>query len=286
MRVNLVANIHRLDALEAASHAETLLQTRGFDVGWEVETARQIARPAIPSEKLGDCELVIAFGGDGTLIRAAHLCSAKGTPILGVYYGSFGFVTQCTSRALEPCLDDFFRGALPLDRRIMLEADLLRGGNVVASLHALNEIALQRSITARMLNFEIHINDHRVTSYPADGVIVCTPTGTTAYNLSAGGPILDPNVQAIVLTALAPHTLSARPLVVNADSEIRLIVERAGDAIVSSDAQTRLHLLSGDEVRVTRSERVTNLVVVERDDFLIKLGQKLFWHQGLIGEDS
>lgn len=286
MRVNLVANIHRPDALQAAADAEALLHARGAQVGWEIETARHTARPAVPSERLGDCDLVIAFGGDGTLIRAAHLCSATGTPILGVYYGSFGFVTQCLPSDLSACLDDFFRGELSLNRRMMLEADLLRGGHVVASIHALNEIALQRAITARMLNFEIIINGHRVTSYPADGVIVATPTGTTAYTLSAGGPILDPNVSAIVLTALAPHTLSARPLVVNPDSEIRLRVERAGDAIVSSDAQTRLHLLSGDEVRVVRSQRVTNLVVVEKDDFLIKLGQRLFWHRGLIGEDS
>ncbi|RYG37285.1 NAD(+)/NADH kinase, partial [bacterium] len=265
MRVNLVANIHRPDALQAAEDAEALLKTRGTEVGWEIETARQVSRDAISSERFGDCDLVIAFGGDGTLIRAAHLCSLKGTPILGVYYGSFGFVTQCTAKDLVPCLDAFFRGEVKLDSRIMLEAELLRGGHAVASLHALNEIALQRAVTARMLSFEVTINGHKVTSYPADGVIVSTPTGTTAYNLSAGGPILDPSVEAIVLTAVAPHTLSARPLVLGPDSEIRLRVERAGDAIVSSDAQTRLHLLSGDEVRVTRSPRVTNLVVVEND---------------------
>ncbi len=114
--------------------------------------------------------------------------------------------------------------------------------------------------------------------------MVSTPTGSTAYNLSAGGPIMDPTVQALIFTAIAPHTLTARTLVLRHDSEIHLAVQSDGDAVLSADSQKRLHLLSGDAVRVTRSPRVTNLVSVEENDFLVKLGHRLFWSQGLLGE--
>lgn len=226
---------------------------------------------------------MICFGGDGTLIRAADMCSEFGTPILGVYYGRFGFVTQCQGTELGSCLSEFFDGKARFEDRMMLQTELLRGGQVVATLHALNEMALQRAVTARMMVFSVEVDGHFLTSYPADGIIIATPTGSTAYNLSAGGPILDPQVHAIILTAIAPHTLSARPLVLRPDSQVQMTVKTTGDAILSSDGQTRLHLLSGDSVRVTRSPRVTRLMSVDQDDFLTKLGERLFWSQSLLG---
>jgi NAD+ kinase len=236
--------------------------------------------------EFAQCDLVITFGGDGTLIRAAHLCSELGTPILGVYYGRFGFVTQCTNDELGACLSDFFDGRAKIEPRMMLQVDLLRNGKSVATLHALNEMVLQREVMVRMMTFEVMVNGHRLTTYPADGIMVATPTGSTAYNLSAGGPICDPHVQAMVLNALAPHTLSARPLVLNPDSEVLLKVSTEGDAVLSGDGQVRLHILSGDQVRVVRSPRVTNLMTVDKDDFLVKLGSRLFWSQSILGDLS
>ena len=128
-----------------------------------------------------------------------------------------------------------------------------------------------------MMTFEVLIDDMEVACFPADGVLIATPTGSTAYNLSSGGPIVDPTVQAILLTAIAPHTLSARPLVLQANSHILLNVRTEGDAVFSADGQTRLHILTGDSVRIFRSPRVTRLVTVERNDFLHKLGSRLFW---------
>jgi NAD+ kinase len=167
---------------------------------------------------------------------------------------------------------------------MMLQAELLRSNQVVTTIHAVNEAILQRSVTARMMTFHVSIDGHVLTSYPADGIIVSTPTGSTAYNLSVGGPIVDPRVKGLVLTALAPHTLSARPLVLAEHSEIQLTVRSEGDAVLSADGQTRLHILSGDVIRVKKSPRVTNLVTVEPDDFLIKLGRRLFWSQSLFGD--
>jgi NAD+ kinase len=286
VRIHLLANVARPDAIEAAHKAATWLCERGVTVGVDTDLAAQTGLEEVVESDLGVADLVVSFGGDGTLIRAAHLCSETGTPVLGVYYGRFGFVTQCTAADLGSCLSDFFDGKAKIESRMMLQTDLLRGGQVVATIHSLNEMVLQRSVTMPMMTFSIVVDGHDLTQYPADGVMVSTPTGSTAYNLSAGGPIMDPRVQALIMTALAPHTLSARTLVLHADSEIVLRLEARGDAVLSADGQTRLHLLSGDEVRVARSPRVTKLICVEKDDFLIKLGDRLFWSRGMHGGHS
>jgi NAD+ kinase len=284
LRIHLLVNVYRADALQAALEAAEWLRVRQVDVFVDPDTAKHL--PVLESVELsefGDCDLIVAFGGDGTLIRAAHLTEDRGTPILGVYYGRFGFVTQCTGPGLIECLDHYLAGTVRVEKRMMLQADLLRAGATVATIHALNEAVLQRAVTARMMTFQVAVDGHVLTSYPSDGVVVSTPTGSTAYNLSVGGPILDPGVEALILAALAPHTLSARPLVLRGDSAIELVIKSRGDAVLSVDGQTRLHILSGDVVRVSKSPRVTHLVSVQQDDFLVKLGQRLFWSQSLIG---
>ena len=260
------------------------LRSRGVDVGVDSETGRSIDLPIVSNDDFADADLAVAFGGDGTLIRAAHLCAITGTPILGVYFGRFGFVTQCTGDNVQSCIDSCLNGEGQVESRVMLQAILTRAGQEIAEIHALNEVVLQRDVTARMMTFQVAVDGHNLTSYPADGVLVSTPTGSTGYNLSAGGPIMDPRVEALVLTAVAPHTLSARTMILRTDSIIQLTVGSRGDAVLSADGQTRLHILSGDEVCVTKSPRVTNLVTVNKDDFLIKLGQRLFWSQGMMGE--
>lgn len=283
MRVNFLVNPQRLDAVQAAIEAVAFVRLRTPDVATETETASLLGIPGCSPAELGHADLMVSFGGDGTLIRAADMCAEFGTPVLGVYFGRFGFVTQCQPSEVGACLSEFFDGQSRIEERMMLQAELIRGGEPVTTLHALNEIALQRSITARMMSFSVEVDRHFLTSYPADGFILATPTGSTAYNLSAGGPILDPGVQAIVLTAVAPHTLSARPLVLRHDSEIILRVATAGDSILTVDGQGRLHVLSGDEVRVRRSPRVTKLVTVEPHDFLTKLSERLLWSQSILG---
>jgi NAD+ kinase len=284
LRIHVIANIHRKDALRTAIDTCEWLRVAGHLVAFENETARGLSETGVPNAEFAQANLVVAFGGDGTLIRAASLCSPVGTPILGVYFGRFGFVTQCTAHDLRPAIEAFLNGSAQIESRMMVRAQLVRSGSVVTELHALNEVTVQRAVTSRMLTVKVSIDGHRLTSYPADGVLICTPTGSTAYNLSAGGPILDPTVQAIVLTAIAPHTLSSRALVIRPESEVSLRVTSDSESVMSVDALTRLHILSGDEVRVTQSPRVTNLVTVSDNDFLLKLGNRLFWSRGMVGE--
>ncbi|MHB8635322.1 MAG: NAD(+)/NADH kinase [Fimbriimonadaceae bacterium] len=282
MRVHLLLNHARKDAVAAARKARDILASKGVMVACDPESAGLLELEAVPAEAFSGCDLVVSFGGDGTLIRAAHWCSEKGTPILGVYYGRFGFVTQCTGDELEDCLRQFIDGSARIEERMMIQTDLLRAGKSVATIHSLNEMVVQRAVTVRMLTFGVRVDGNELTTYPADGVIISTATGSTGYNLSAGGPILDPRVRGLLLTALAPHTLSARPLVLHADSEVHLTLQSEGEAVLSADGQARLHLLSGDEVRVRKSPRVTRLMTVQPDDFLRKLPQRLFWSQSIL----
>lgn len=286
MRVNFVANIHRADALDAAVSTGCWLVEKGHEVFVDTETGRHLSLPTVSNDLFAQADLVVAFGGDGTLIRAAHLCAAHGTPILGVYYGRFGFVTQCTRQLSKECISKFLAGEIAVESRMMIEAELIRNDRVIANVLALNEIVLQRSTTARMMTFGVSVNGRRLTRYPADGVIVTTPTGSTAYNLSAGGPIMDPSVQAINITPIAPHTLTSRSLILNSDSTVRLEVQNVEEAVLSADGQNRLHILGGDQVVARRSDRVTNLVTVSADDFLTKLGQRVFSGGELLGDDE
>jgi len=283
VRIHLLANVQRPDAVAAARDCVHILVERGVEVAAEADTADALSVIEVGPEAFADCDLAICFGGDGTLIRAAHWCAEKGTPILGVYFGRFGFVTQCKPHEVGVSLSQFFDGKPEYENRMMLQGELIRSGHVVTTLHALNEIALQRDVSTRMLSFRVEVDGRELTSYPADGVLVATPTGSTAYNLSAGGPIVDPRLRAMILTAMQPHTLSARPLVLGPESTVMLTVTTVGDAVLSADSQIRLHMLSGDALRVTQSPRVTRLFCVDSHDFLVKLGERLFWSQSLVG---
>jgi NAD+ kinase len=281
VRVHFLVNTHRQDAISAAQKAAEALTERGVELGIENTASEVTGIPGIKPELMGDCDLAVTFGGDGTLIRASHFCSAKGTPILGVYYGRFGFVTQCDPKELGAALSQVLDGKAEFETRMMLQATLLRQGRELTTVHCLNEATVQRAVDTRMLNFEIQVDGKFLTQYPADGVIIATPTGSTGYNLSAGGPIIDPSLEVLALSAIAPHTLSARPIILASNAVIEVAIETRGDAILSADGQYRFQVFNGDHVRVTRSERVTRLVSLGDDEFLSKLTDRLLWAKPL-----
>lgn len=277
MVISFVINVHRADAVKAAQESARWLVSKGIHIQVDKESVPSIEATVVSNDHIADSDFLVCFGGDGTLIKAARMVSEKGVPILGVYFGRFGFVTQCTEDELKPALRMLVDGNFHVEDRMMIETRLLRAESEVASVHALNDATVQRASTDRMMIFEVAIDGHSITTYPADGVLIATPTGSTAYNLSAGGPIVDPNVQAMILTAIAPHTLSARPLVLRPESEIELSLETSGDAVLSVDGQTRLHVLTGDRILVRRSDRVTRLISIAKNDFLDKLSSRLFY---------
>lgn len=286
MRIHAIINLFRPDAVQAAQEALDGLAAKGITIGADRDGAKAIGVPAVPSDEIGNADLVMSFGGDGTLIRAAHLCAERGTPILGVYFGRFGFVTQCQPSDLGAAISSFLDGTHSIEDRMMIQTEIIREKKTVVTLHSLNESVVQRSATTRLLTFDVQVDGHALARYPADGVMVATPTGSTAYSLSAGGPVVDPKMNALLITAIMPHTLSARPLVLHADAEILIRVETRGDAVLGCDGQSRLHLLSGDMIRITRSPRVTKLMNVDDADFYRKLAERFQWSKGpLLDED-
>ncbi|MBS1716135.1 MAG: NAD(+)/NADH kinase [Armatimonadetes bacterium] len=286
MRIHLLVNARRPDAVEAAKKTASWLRGKGADVASDAISAPLVGVPPFADLDMGNCDLVVTFGGDGTLIRAANHVSEQGTPILGVYYGRFGFVTQCSGGEVGAALSEFFDGKSVIEHRMMLQTDIIRGNSTLAVIHSLNEMVLQRAVATSMLTFDVFVGARKISTYPADGLIVCTPTGSTAYNLSAGGPILDPHVQGITITALAPHTLNSRPFILSPEAVLRVKVHTNGETVLSADGHYRLHLLNEDEVLVRRSPRTTRLIVVDSEDFLRKLGERLFWSRRHSGDEA
>ncbi len=257
------------------------LKARGFRVvldpvsGNYANDAEIIPRESLAAEQP---ELAIVLGGDGTLLAAARVLAQARVPILSVNLGSLGFLTEVALNQLYPTLEGWCQDCCEIEERSMLHAELRRGGSVANTFHALNDVVLSKGAIARMAQFSITLDGKPVASYRADGVIVSTPTGSTAYSLAANGPILAPNMNATVITPVCPHLLTIRPLVVHGDAEVVLKVEGVpGVTYLTIDGQEAVELQVGDEVLCRRSENSVRLIRLEKNGFFDVLRQKLKW---------
>lgn len=222
--------------------------------------------------------LVIVLGGDGTLLSAARAFGATGTPILSINLGFLGFLTEIRLSDLYPTLESWCKGCHQIDARAMLHAELWRSGALHSSYEALNEIVVSKGDIARMGDFSVELDGKLVARFRADGVIVSTPTGSTAYTLAANGPILTPDVDAHVVTPICPHLLTLRPIVVRGDASLAVRVEGIPDlALLTVDGQQAVELKRGDELRCHRSVYCVNLVRIAESSFFEALRSKLSW---------
>jgi NAD+ kinase len=222
--------------------------------------------------------LVILLGGDGTLLSVARIFASYGTPILSVNVGFLGFLTEVKLADLYATLESWCDGCHNLDERAMLHAELWRGGQRHSSYTALNEIVVSKGEIARMGEFAVELDGRPVARFRADGVIVSTPTGSTAYTLAANGPILTPNVDAMVVTPICPHLLTLRPIVVRGDAALIVRVEGVPEvALLTVDGQLAVELKRGDEVRCHRSNHTVKLVRLGETGFFEALRSKLSW---------
>ena len=223
-------------------------------------------------------ELVIVLGGDGTLLAAARVFASTNTPILSVNLGYLGFLTEVRLADLYSTLDSWCKGCHDLDERAMLHAELWRGGVQHSSYEALNEIVVSKGDIARMGEFAVELDGKSVARFRADGVIVSTPTGSTAYTLAANGPILTPDVDAMVVTPICPHLLTLRPIVVRGDARLTVRVEGIPNlALLTVDGQQAVELLRGDELRCHKSSFTVKLVRLSEGGFFEALRSKLSW---------
>ncbi len=222
--------------------------------------------------------LVIVLGGDGTLLSVARIFAATGTPILSVNLGFLGFLTEVRLADLYTTLESWCDGCHQLDERAMLHSEIWRQGALVSSYEALNEVVVSKGDIARMGDFAVELDGRKVARFRADGVIVSTPTGSTAYTLAANGPILTPDVDALVVTPICPHLLTLRPIVVRGDALLNVRVEGVpNQALLTVDGQQAVELLRGDEVRCSRSKDTVKLVRMTESGFFEALRSKLSW---------
>jgi NAD+ kinase len=257
------------------------LDAHAYRVIVDPETAKycdrrqeEVTRAQMSSQSL---DLVVVFGGDGTLLSAVRATATMDAPLLGVNLGSLGFLTDVPLSSLFSMLDTISQGKAPVEQRTLMRCELLRGDATPGSYLAFNDVVVNKTALARLNTYELFVDGSFVTNYRADGMIIATPTGSTAYSLSAGGPVVMPTVNAFVITPVAPHSLTHRPLVVP-DSAVVEILLRSDEevAYLSLDGQPGLDLRDGDRVRCRRSEHKVSLFRTGTDFFHV-LRTKLKW---------
>jgi NAD+ kinase len=260
------------------------LTAKGVGVCLEERTAALVNGPARATCRVADgrevaaaADALVVLGGDGTLLAASHLLD-RPIPVLGVNFGSLGFLTEITLPELYPALEAVLAGKYRYEERRMLRARVQRSDAPPFEGDVLNDVVVTKAALARIIELDVSVDGHFVSAFRADGLIVSSPTGSTAYNLAAGGPILHPQLDAVVLTPICPHMLTNRPLVIadRAAVEVRLRSAREGEVHITLDGQRGLPLAGGDVVTVTRSPRTIRLVKPARDFFEV-LRTKLKW---------
>ena len=238
----------------------------------------------VPRSQMGThpLDLVIVLGGDGTLLSAARVTAALDVPLLGVNLGSLGFLTEVPLQSLYAMLDAIAQGKAAIEHRTLMQVEMLRDSIVRGSYLVFNDAVVNKTPLARLNTYDLYVDKAFVSSYRADGMIVATPTGSTAYSLSAGGPVLMPSVKALVITPVAPHSLTHRPLVVPDSVEIEILLRSEEEvAYLSLDGQPGLDLRDGDRVRCRRSEHQVNLFRTGTDFFTV-LRSKMKWGEKTI----
>jgi NAD+ kinase len=258
------------------------LGEHGYQVVVDQETAAYASVPEVVERvavAAREPKFVVVLGGDGTLLAAARAVAKAGIPVLGVNLGSLGFLTEVPLADLYATLEAVDQKKCGTEPRSMLSCHLLRDGKCVAQYHALNDVVVNKSSIARLADFDLYINQDFVSNYKADGLIVATPTGSTAYSLAAGGPILMPSVEGFVITPVSPHALTHRPLVVRDSVEISIVVKAAEEhAFLSVDGQVGMPLNDGDRVTCRKSKHQVQLLRMKKTFFDV-LRTKLKWGQ-------
>ncbi|MDN3525614.1 NAD(+) kinase [Halomonas sabkhae] len=285
--IGLIGRLGSARVVETLKRLSRFLDAAGYHVIIEDRTATVLldhGHAEASRRLLGElCDLVIVVGGDGSLLGAARTLCHSGTLVLGVNRGRLGFLTDISPDELEDRVTEVLNGHYEVEERFLLDAELYREGEPVGNGDALNEIVLHPGKAVRMIEFELFIDDHFVHSQRSDGLIIATPTGSTAYALSGGGPILHPRLEAISLVPMFPHTLSSRPIVIDADSEIRIHIGETNQTYphISCDGQTRAVAKPDDVLVIRRKPQRVQLVHPPGHNFYEILRSKLGWSNRL-----
>jgi NAD+ kinase len=287
-RIGLFTNLHNPDAVRWAEYAARRLLELGAEVCVSPEMAAQFARETTaqvlvhPLEHLGEvADIIISFGGDGTMLAAAQRFLTHGVPLMGVNVGKLGFLAEFGVHELDTALAALLQGNYRIVDRTVLEAQTSRG-----CFYALNEIVVEKHALPRMVRLRAFINDHHIADYRADGLIITTPTGSTAYSLSCGGPIIAPTARVLCLTPICPHMLTLRAVVIPDDCRIRILVLSEEGAVLVPDGQRQEPLSSGETVDVRLAPYVVKLIKHTETSYFDLLRRKLLWAADAVGTPS
>lgn len=280
MKIGIVAKANIIEPLEITKNLSAWLSERNVEVFVEKDLGDQIGhpnsvdRPDIPEL----VDVILVFGGDGTFLGMARLACKHGTPILGINLGGLGFLTEVTVEELYPMMQRIIEGDYDVEERQMLLTTIRREKNIIGSYEVLNDVVINKGAVARIIDLAIYIDDSHVTTYRADGIILSTPTGSTAYSLSAGGPIVHPRIPVTIITPICPHTLTNRPLVVSSDMKVEIkVTTQEPDTYLTLDGQIGVRLNTGDIIEVKRTETSVKLIKSPYRDFFTILKTKLMW---------
>jgi len=285
-RIGIVLKPHQPDALKTICELVEWLGKRGIALSGgpeiereQIEHATGCSVETVAVDKLpSSVDLILVLGGDGTMIATARMIGDREVPVMGVNFGGLGYLAEFRIEELYTALEAILAGNYRLDRRVMLAVELLRGNDPVTTHQVLNDVVINKSALARIIEIEAYLNQQFVNSFRADGLIISTPTGSTAYNLSAGGPVIFPSMNAVVITPICPFTLSNRPIVVPDDAviELRLKTEQE-DVALTLDGQAGFPLKVENRVVIRKSRTTFNLVQPMNRNYFDVLRDKLRW---------
>ncbi len=280
MRFGVIANFDRPDAEMAVDAIVQWCRKNRHNVFIYkgISSGAQPYIPAVPQEQLGDnTDIIISLGGDGTMLASARALRDKDIPILGINLGSLGFLTQLTPDHLENALTNLIDGKYQIEKRLMLKTEIIDGPKL-ESPYALNDIVIDKGDVSRVINLSLYANGEYICSYTADGLIIATPTGSTAYSLAAGGPILNPNMEAFIASPISPFSLTSRPMIFPPDITLEVKVRSEhGDALLTIDGQVTAKVAPKGAVRITRADHTLKIVTFADNSFYSILRHKLHW---------
>jgi NAD+ kinase len=280
-KIGIISKPKKTEIREVVPPLLQWLRERDIEVFIDKETGSLVETPEsclTRNELPAQVDLLVVLGGDGTLLATARALNRKPVPILAVNLGGLGFLTVITREDLYPTLEAVLRGDYRTERRVQLEGELIRADEVIASFLALNDAVLNKGAIARILDFELRVDGKFVSTYKSDGLIVSTPTGSTAYSLAAGGPIIVPTVEAFIVTPICAHTLTNRPLVLPDTTKIEVVVKSQREAAyLSVDGQVGIAAYNDDLVRVRKSRSFVELIQPLKLGYFDVLQQKLKW---------
>lgn len=276
----IIIKRNKPEALSLARDIVGWLSARGVKVLVEKEVAEQIGHPdhidrdGIPSR----ADLLIVLGGDGTLLSVARLSGVESIPVLGINLGGLGFLTEISKEETFPVLEKIIAGDFETEQRLMLKATILRRGEIIGESTVLNDIVINKGVLARIIDMETYIDGAYLTTFKADGLILATPTGSTAYSLAAGGPIVYPSLNSIIVNPICPHTITNRPLVVHDTATVKIILKTANQNVhITLDGQVGMPLQGGDVVEAHKAPGHIQLIRSPYKTYFELLRTKLRW---------